>query len=192
MTRWVFIRHAESEANAQGWLSGHQDVPLTARGRDQALALRGVVADLCPRLVLSSDLQRAAETARLACDGAFPITTSPHLRERCFGSWELRPIAQLRRSGEMERIHSWSERVPGGESRADLALRVATYLRDHARSAGPILVFSHGGVMRTTLGLLDGVARSELAYLKVLNATPQTRQASHATWAALVDALSQS
>jgi len=191
VTRWVFIRHAESEANAEGWLSGHQDVPLTSKGRSQALALRDAVAELRPRLVLSSDLSRATETARLACGGRFPITTSACLRERCFGAWERRPIAELRRTGDMKRIHSWSKQVPGGESRADLALRVATYLRDCANSEGPIVVFTHGGVMRTTLGLLDGVSRDELAFTKVVNATPHARDLSDDTWAGLVDVLSE-
>ena len=36
MRRWIFLRHGESVANAEGWLSGQVDTPLTERGRDQA------------------------------------------------------------------------------------------------------------------------------------------------------------
>ena len=89
MSTWLFVRHAESVANAEGWLSGHLDVPLSPRGVAQAEALRerlaGVPIDRC----LSSDLQRATETLRIALGGRqVPWARSAQLRERHMGVLE--------------------------------------------------------------------------------------------------------
>ena len=59
------MRHAESEANEAGIFSGHNDPLLTERGRLQALALARRFQDVAIDQVVSSDLQRALETARL-------------------------------------------------------------------------------------------------------------------------------
>ena len=34
--RLIFVRHAESLANAEGRMQGHADFPLSERGREQA------------------------------------------------------------------------------------------------------------------------------------------------------------
>ena len=36
MSHWIFLRHGESRANRERWLSGHVDIGLTERGREQA------------------------------------------------------------------------------------------------------------------------------------------------------------
>ncbi len=65
MKRIVLVRHGESEGNAKGLFTGWLDVPLTEKGKMQALALSGKIkADTFDR-VISSDLCRSVETARL-------------------------------------------------------------------------------------------------------------------------------
>ncbi len=63
----VVLRHGESEGNARGTFAGWRDVPLTARGREQAVAAAAAVAALAPHLdaVFTSALARAVATADL-------------------------------------------------------------------------------------------------------------------------------
>lgn len=63
----VVLRHGESEGNARGTFAGWRDVPLTARGREQAIAAAAAVAALAPHLdaVFTSALARAVATADL-------------------------------------------------------------------------------------------------------------------------------
>ena len=56
----VFVRHAQSVANAQMWLAGRTDAPLTAAGEASARALSKTVLARGVVPVLSSDLSRGA------------------------------------------------------------------------------------------------------------------------------------
>ena len=66
--RLIFVRHAESVANAEGRMQGHADFPLSDRGRQQAEHLHaGLLNDnLSPTRIFSSPLSRTAETAKIA------------------------------------------------------------------------------------------------------------------------------
>ena len=99
--RILLVRHGESTWNADGRWQGQADPPLTERGREQA---RHAATKLPPPdRVVTSDLQRARETAALLVAGldAGPVTVDPALRERDAGAF-----SGLRRT----EIHS---RFPG-------------------------------------------------------------------------------
>lgn len=87
MTRVLLVRHGQSEWNADGRWQGQADPPLTDLGRAQAHhAARSLgVVDA----IVSSDLQRAAETAAILAGelGVGPVVLDPDLRERDAGEW---------------------------------------------------------------------------------------------------------
>ena len=68
-----FLRHGETEWNALGRLQGTRDIPLNARGREQAVHAAAVLADLFKRdgkdkaalPYVSSPLGRARMTMEL-------------------------------------------------------------------------------------------------------------------------------
>ena len=62
---WL-IRHGETEWSKSGQHTGRTDLPLTATGEAQARALRALLANVRPVLVLSSPRERALATARIA------------------------------------------------------------------------------------------------------------------------------
>lgn len=62
----VVFRHGESEDNFNRIFSGWHDARITARGRGQASALAPKLKDLKLDVVITSDLVRSKETARLA------------------------------------------------------------------------------------------------------------------------------
>jgi len=88
VTRVLLIRHGQSEWNADGRWQGQADPALTDLGRHQALhASRALgVVDT----IVSSDLQRASETALIIAAelGVGPVVLDPDLRERHAGEWQ--------------------------------------------------------------------------------------------------------
>jgi 2,3-bisphosphoglycerate-dependent phosphoglycerate mutase len=88
----VLLRHGESEWNAKNLFTGWVDVPLTAKGRDEAVRAGGLVteADVLPDVLHTSVLRRAIVTAQLALDEAdrlwIPVRRSWRLNERHYGA----------------------------------------------------------------------------------------------------------
>ena len=90
------VRHGETEWNRDGRCQGVTDIPLTAKGLEQAEAVAGTFTDKRPGLVLSSPLQRALETARrIAKPHGLGCETVAALREWDQGELEGLTGAQL-------------------------------------------------------------------------------------------------
>ena len=176
-TTWIFLRHAESVANAGGWLSGWENVQLTERGRGQALAARDAIADHPIGRCLTSDLDRAIATARLALGArTVPIHHLGELRERNLGVLQRVAIAECTADGRRARwLSPWSEGPPGGESRARAVRRALAALRAWDDGT-PTLVVGHGSVLRGVVALFDGLGPDELHALPpTANAEPMIR-----------------
>jgi 2,3-bisphosphoglycerate-dependent phosphoglycerate mutase len=124
----VFETHSTSEENelgiASGWLGGK----LSAKGRAQAAELGERRRDGV-EVVVSSDLKRAVETARIAFGGSgIPVFLDWRLRECNYGRMNGMPRAQL----DAERSRRLDEPFPDGESWRDAVARVAPCLRELA------------------------------------------------------------
>ena len=99
--RLIFLRHGETAYNAENRLQGQLDIPLNARGREQARAVgRTLAARIGPEIdrleaadaFIASPLERARETMEIARDamGLPPgrYALDPVLKEISFGAWE--------------------------------------------------------------------------------------------------------
>jgi glucosyl-3-phosphoglycerate phosphatase len=87
--RVVIWRHGETDHNAQGIWQGHLDTALSATGRAQAAAAAAALAAHEPAVIVASDLQRAAETARaLAAVVGREVRYDERLREIHVGQWQ--------------------------------------------------------------------------------------------------------
>lgn len=165
-TKTIFMfRHGETDWNRAGRLQGGTDIPLNERGRAQALGLREFFRLNPVDLFLSSDLDRARETARIAAgDQDIPIVIEPRLRETNLGEAEgLTTEEFLERFGRelleqwraIERAHQ-NVRFPNGESKLEHLRRFIHGLEDflhspHAATVSRIGVATHGGSMRRLL-----------------------------------------
>jgi broad specificity phosphatase PhoE len=169
--RLVFVRHGETPYNAENRLQGQRDVPLAARGRDQAIAigraLRARIGAEIDRLeaadaFVASPLLRTRETMELARDamGLSPerYRLDPALRELTFGDWEgltWPEVKALDPNGvAARRADKWGYVPPKGESYAMLAKRVRVWLETLTADA---FVVSHGGVARALMTIIAGV-----------------------------------
>lgn len=156
MRRILLARHGETAWNAARRLQGHSDVPLDERGREQARALAARLTGAGVTAIWTSDLSRARETGEIiaAALGLAAPAIDPELRERHYGVFE-----GLTRDECMARdLAAWNAWVwetgapPGGEPGTDATARLARALRRIAGGdGGPVLVVSHGAVMRLYL-----------------------------------------
>ena len=152
MKRILLVRHGESEWNSVRRLQGQADIALSARGHQQAEALRRTVAGLAPDRVATSDLRRARDTAALL---GFPDAEArADLRENDVGDWTGRMIADLVRD-EPDAYRGWragTTTPPGGESWAAFRARTHEAVSALARRCdAALLVVAHGGVVRAIL-----------------------------------------
>lgn len=141
----VVVRHAETEWSRDGRHTGRTDVPLTERGRAKARELGPALAGREFGLVLTSPLERAAETCRLAGFGE-RAEMRDELVEWDYGEYEGRKTVEIR-----ERRPGWTlwrDGVPGGETSDEVASRVDRVIAELRSASGDALVFSHGHLLR--------------------------------------------
>ena len=157
------LRHGESTWNAARRVQGQSASagPLTPRGEQEAEAAAERFALRAPRarIVVSSDLPRALETAVIVARRLNrEIETDPGLREQALGVLEGQVVGP-EVAQELKRI--WREPWPapdGGESVAELYTRVRNTLSGIAeRWPGvEVIAVTHGGPIRAAVAACGG------------------------------------
>lgn len=158
-TRLYLVRHGETEWNSGGKFQGHSDIPLSVKGREQAVNLAERLKDIKIQAVYSSDLGRARETAEiLAKPHQLDVHALSDLREINFGQWEGLTYQEIsEKYGEV--CSQWFAnplitQIPGGESLQDVVTRCSktlhTIIREHPGET--VVIVAHGGVIRTIVG----------------------------------------
>lgn len=155
MSDLYLVRHGQTELNVQNILQGWHDSPLTARGREQALATRAAFEDRGVTFdhVYSSPLGRAQRTAELIVGEGQPIELVDDLREWHLGSLEGTSNREMP-------PQPWGDYPVafGGESEAQLRVRmVAALARIMARPRHDrVLAVSHGSACQEFLEYVIG------------------------------------
>ena len=141
---WL-IRHGETEWSLSGAHTGRTDIPLTANGRRIAESLGLRLAGQRFAMVLTSPLERARETCRLAGFGALAYV-DPDLREWDYGEYEGRTTPEIRR--ENPQWNLWVDGVPRGETLEQVADRAQAVIARVEDVQGDVALFSHGHLLR--------------------------------------------
>jgi broad specificity phosphatase PhoE len=175
-----YVRHGETDFNAEQRLQGRQDTLLNARGRAQAKECGDLLRDLFARDQRSADdfayvaspLRRARETMEILRPQLGlppqPYATDDRLLEIAYGAWEglTLPEIETRMPGllvERER-DKWDFAPPGGESYRELTARVGEWYRALTRDT---VVAAHGGGVRALMALLDLVPKEEATHAQI-------------------------
>jgi broad specificity phosphatase PhoE/ribonuclease HI len=159
-TRFLLLRHGQTELSTQRRYSGRGNPALTDVGRRQAeaaaqfLAQKGGIA-----AVITSPLQRAYDTAASAAKAlGLDVSVDDDLIETDFGAWEGLTFGEAaERDPELHRrwLRDTSVMPPGGESFDSVAERVrraqARIINEH--SGETVLVVSHVTPIKTLLRL---------------------------------------
>ena len=141
----VLVRHGETEWSRTGRHTGRTDVPLTEQGRREAEAVGVALRERRFALVLTSPLQRAMETCRLA-GVADDAVERDELQEWDYGEYEGRKTIEIRR--ERPGWSVWREGVPRGETLADVGARADRVIEEVREATGDVAVFAHGHLLR--------------------------------------------
>jgi len=140
-----FLRHGETDWNAQGLSQGSTDIPLNHIGKEQAERAARTLTGLGPiASVIASPLQRARVTAEVAASAlGLPVQLDPGLQEVAFGEQEGQPMGDW--------YDDWiaGEFTPAGaEPFAVLYDRAVAAVNRATALPGPVLVVAHGALFR--------------------------------------------
>jgi broad specificity phosphatase PhoE len=155
----VLVRHGETEWSRTMKHTGRTDVPLTEAGREEARLVRRALVGRSFGRVLSSPLQRALDTCRLALPDVEP-EIRPELAEWDYGDYEGITTAEIRETVPDWTV--WRYGALGGESVAEVGARVERIVAELREEREDVAVFAHGHVLRVLaarwlgLGPADG------------------------------------
>lgn len=135
------VRHGQTDFyGGEKRCIGRTDLPLSEKGRRQALKLRAYFDNVELEAVYTSPLCRAVETARLAVGEDHELRIMEGLTEMDMGIWENQPLSSIAKKLEDE--------PPGGELRKDGLMRFSgTIDKIIAETSGNVLVVAHAGVI---------------------------------------------
>lgn len=155
MPEVFLVRHGETEWSRTGKHTGRTDIPLTERGREQAVAVGAALRGRRFALVLTSPLERAAETCRLAGYGEV-AERREDLMEWDYGAYEGRKTVDIRE--ERPGWTLWRDGVTGGETAAEVGARADRVIAELRALTGDAVVFAHGHMLRVLAARWIGLA----------------------------------
>jgi glucosyl-3-phosphoglycerate phosphatase len=163
--RVVLLRHGRTEWNASGRFQGMLDSPLDATGIAQAAAAALALVPMRPDALVSSQLQRALDTAGpVGVQCGLSVSVDERLAEIRLGTWQGLTRAEAR-AAYPEEYARWQAgedgRRGGGETYAEVGARATACGRDWLDRLGSgslLLAVTHGGTARATIGTMLGMA----------------------------------
>ena len=154
----VLVRHGETLWSRSGKHTGRTDVPLTEEGRRQSERVGDTLRGRRFELVLTSPLQRAAETCRLAVLGDVALVRE-ELMEWDYGAYEGRTTVEIR--ADVPGWSLWRDGVPGGETATDVGSRVDRVIAEVRAVDSDVALFAHGHLLRVLAARWLGLPPTE-------------------------------
>jgi len=171
--RLVLIRHAHSEANAAGILSGRlPNVHLSTKGLEQAKALSSRLGTFPISQLRISPMERCFETIQpwindhvIPRDSAFETVLDPELTEVDYGSWSGRKLSVLNKNKLWRTVQESPSRMyfPAGEGIAQMQARAMSSVHEMvaAKKKGAAVIVSHGDVIKSIIASALGMHLDE-------------------------------
>jgi broad specificity phosphatase PhoE len=175
-----YVRHGETDFNAEGRLQGRRDTQLNARGRQQAAECGELLRDLFARedrqpadfAYVASPLERARATMEIL---RTTLRLDPcgydiddRLLEISYGEWEglTLPEIEARNPGMLtvRERDKWDFAPPGGESYRKLTSRIDAWYGSLRRDT---VVAAHGGGVRVLMALFDILPKEEATHAQI-------------------------
>jgi len=153
-TRICFVRHGETNWNAERRMQGHIDIPLNANGISQAERLANALIRVKHSfdVIYSSDLERALHTANAVASAlSLDVQITPRLRERNVGKLQGLLLAEapvlLPEIWQRHIARELDHDLGGGESIRTFHQRMQDILELFlsAHRGQSVLAVSHGG-----------------------------------------------
>ena len=151
------VRHGETEWNAANKILGRTDLPLNAKGMEQAQEIARLLKDIKIEVFLCSPLCRTRQTADAISDETgIPYRIDDRLIEQDFGIFE----GTDRFDAEYQKAkREYFTRYPDGESYFDMAGRVFPLIKElEGKNA---LLVTHGGICRVIRSYFEDMGNEE-------------------------------
>ncbi|MBX3596944.1 MAG: histidine phosphatase family protein [Rhizobiaceae bacterium] len=173
-----FVRHGQTDWNAEGRFQGQNEVDLNSTGRKQAdrngKLLHELIGSPDDFDFVASPMRRTVETMqriRAAMDlDPDAFRTDDRLVEVHFGDWQGHRLADLKRLApdvfQKRRLDKWNTVPPGlgAESYQMLLSRMKPWFDELNRQT---VCVAHGGTLRAVFRLAGGLDESEAAHLAI-------------------------
>jgi len=175
-----YVRHGETDWNAQGRLQGVRDVPLNDLGRRQSVHAGHILTDLFARngqdarslQFVCSPLGRARQSMELVrAVLKLPLSgyaIDDRLREIAYGEWEGFTLSEMQARDlelfERRQAAKWTVAPPGGENYVAVQARMSDWYRE--LEADTVAV-AHGGTARALMVALGFLTPDSAADLTI-------------------------
>jgi 2,3-bisphosphoglycerate-dependent phosphoglycerate mutase len=183
MPKLVLIRHGQSIWNLENRFTGWVDVPLSARGVEEARDAAKKLGSLAFDVAYTSALTRAQNTLSIILEVLawnLPIIRDSALNERMYGDLQgLNKDDCRKRYGE-EQVKIWRRSYdtppPNGESLKDTAARTLPFfdrcIMGDIRQGKSVLVAAHGNSNRSIVMKLDNLTGDQVVELELATGVP--------------------
>ena len=186
MSILLLVRHGESEFNFENRFTGWLDIPLTPKGREEAVKAAKIIQthDLVFQKAYSSELSRTRESLSLVLNylhqSNIPVEANGALNERHYGKLQgLNKADAAKKFGE-KKVRLWRRsfhvKPPGGESLEDVAKRVLPYFYTNIladiKAGKNVLVVAHGNSLRAIVMSLDHLDDKQIEKLEIPTGIP--------------------
>jgi probable phosphoglycerate mutase len=168
----LLARHGNTfeAGEAATWVGARTDLPLTAKGREQAEALGAALEPVKPRIrrILAGPLKRTREHAAIAARRLgfeAPPEIDERLREIDYGAWEGKTSAEIAAAGAESELTAWDKRgvwpsspgwSPTETAIAKNAADIASGLAAAISCEDAALIVTSNGILRLFLRLVPG------------------------------------
>ena len=182
----VLVRHGESQWNLENRFTGWIDVPLTAKGEEEArnagteLKAAGLRFDCA----FTSVLTRAKKTLEIVLNVLgqpdIPVEYDQALNERHYGDLQgLNKAETAAKFGDAQ-VHIWRRSYdvppPNGESLKDTAARTLPYFDARilplVKEGKDVIVSAHGNSLRSIVMAIEGLTPAEILEVNLATGVP--------------------
>ncbi len=179
----ILIRHGQSQWNLENRFTGWSDVPLTERGKSDAVKVAEALREFHFDQAYASRLQRAKNTLQIILEtlGQMPqITIDSALNERHYGDLQGLNKAETAEKYGQEQVTLWRRSYdvppPNGESIDHVKYRVLPLLRwailPEVHAGKTVIVAASGNSLRPMIQFLDNLDNDTTASMEVGLCTP--------------------
>ena len=184
MPTLVLVRHGQSLWNLENRFTGWVDVPLTAKGEEEARQAGERLTGRHFDVAYTSVLSRAQETLRIIMEVArfhdLPIIRDQALNERHYGDLQGLNKAETAERYGKEQVHTWRRSYatppPNGEALKNTAERTLPFFErailGDIKQGKDVLVVAHGNSNRSIVMQLDDLDEEGVLSLELGTGVP--------------------
>ena len=179
MAKLFLIRHGESYYNKLNLFTGNRDIPLTDKGRDEAVKVGRLLKNFRIDIAYTSCLSRAKETLHLILEHSGHQLVTVHnnaaLNERDYGTLSGKNKSEIEKQYGAKQLNLWRRSFnatpPDGESLRETFHRVIPFFKKYILSDlkknKNVLIVAHGNSLRALIKELEGISDAAIANIEV-------------------------